>query len=48
MHAAGVRVRRLQPMCPAELASIALSHLGADGPLSDVVETGVGARASDS
>lgn len=42
LHAAGVRIGVFTD-APAELANIALSHLGADGRV-DVVESGLGAR----
>jgi FMN phosphatase YigB (HAD superfamily) len=42
LHAAGVRIG-VFANAPAELARIALSHLGADGRV-DLVETGQGAR----
>ena len=42
LHSAGVRVG-VYTTAPAELARIALSHLGADGRV-DAVETGDGAR----
>jgi phosphoglycolate phosphatase-like HAD superfamily hydrolase len=42
LHAAGARVG-VYSDAPAELAHVALSHLGADGRV-DVVETGPGAR----
>jgi phosphoglycolate phosphatase-like HAD superfamily hydrolase len=42
LHAAGVRIGVFAD-APAELARIALSHLGADGRV-DIVETGQGAR----
>jgi phosphoglycolate phosphatase-like HAD superfamily hydrolase len=42
LHAAGVRVGVFSD-APAELTSIALAHLGADGRV-DVVESGDGAR----
>jgi phosphoglycolate phosphatase-like HAD superfamily hydrolase len=42
LHAAGARVG-VYSTAPAELAHIALSHLGADGRV-DVVETGTDAR----
>jgi hypothetical protein len=42
LHAAGVRIGVFAD-APAELARIALSHLGAEGRV-DIVETGQGAR----
>jgi len=42
LHASGVRIG-VYTDAPAELATIALSHLGADGRV-DVVESGAGAR----
>jgi phosphoglycolate phosphatase-like HAD superfamily hydrolase len=42
LHAAGTRIGVFTD-APAELTSIALSHLGADGRV-DVVESGAGAR----
>jgi phosphoglycolate phosphatase-like HAD superfamily hydrolase len=42
LHAAGVRIGVFTD-APAELTSVALSHLGADGRV-DVVESGDGAR----